>query len=292
MKIGESVSAAICRAGLEPHIRRLRQAGFDCVDMQFFADTENGWFDGGTAAFSRRCEEFRRITEGCGMEISQTHGPWRHPPRDDTPADREERFDKMARSLEGTAILGAPCMVIHAIMPFGTKHPAQRSDPDAERFLELNRDFFRRLLDRAKGYGVVIALENLPFRQLLLSAPQDVLDFVKSFDSPYLRMCVDTGHAAVHGLGAGDVLRQVGKEYLACLHVHDNDGQGDRHWVPYTGVVDWADFSRALHEIGFDGTVSLETHVRSLLPGVPEALWDEYARSLAATARYLTILPE
>ena len=24
----------------------------------------------------------------------------------------------------------------------------------------------------------------------------------------------------------------------------------------------------------------------------PEALWDEYARSLAATARHLTILPE
>ena len=291
MKIGVSVNARVCGGELETHLRRLARMGFDCADMQFFADTENGWFDGTAAEFTQRCAQVRRIAADCGVEISQTHGPWRWPPRDLTPEDRAERFDKMARSLEGSAVMGAPCMAIHCIMPFGTQRPAKPDDPDAERFLEMNREFYARLLERAKACGVVIALENLPFTSLMLSSVREVLDFVREFDSPFFRVCLDTGHAAILGTGAGDAVRLIGKEYLAALHVHDNDGRGDRHWVPFTGVVDWADFSRALHEIGFAGTVSLETHVRNLLPNVPEALWDLYGRALAQTARFLTEKP-
>ncbi len=292
MKTGVSYSAKGSMAEVRAHLARLRRIGFECVDIQCFADTETEWFTCGAAEFARRCTQVRQMAADCGLEISQTHGPWRYPPQDETEADRAERFDKMARSLEDTAAMGAPFMVIHAIMPFGTKRPEKIGDPDGERFLELNREHYARLLERAKACGIGIALENLPFRHLMLSAPQDVLDFVKEFDTPNLRMCVDTGHAAVFGIGPGEVLRQVGKTYLACLHVHDNDGQGDRHWVPYTGVIDWADFSRALHEIGFEGSVSFETHVRNLVKDVPDELWDEYGRALAATARHLTILPD
>jgi sugar phosphate isomerase/epimerase len=52
-----------------------------------------------------------------------------------------------------------------------------------------------------------------------------------------------------------------GEEYLSTLHVHDNNGRGDNHWLPGRGVIDWSDFSKALGEIGFEGTVSLETAV-------------------------------
>ncbi len=291
MKIGVSVNTKVCRTELESYLRRVKRMGFDCVDMQFFADTENGWFDGTAAELESRCAEARRIAADCGLEISQTHGPWRYPPQDDTPEDRAERFDKFARSVEGTAAMGSPCMVIHCIMPFGPRHPAKPDDPDAARFLELNRDFYTRLLERAKACGVVLALENLPFTSLMLSSAQEVVDFVREFDTPYFRVCLDTGHAAVLKTGAGDAVRLIGKEYLAALHVHDNDGKGDLHWVPFAGVTDWADFSRALHEIGFDGTVSLETHVRSMASHLPDALWDLYGQALAQTARFLTEKP-
>ena len=58
----------------------------------------------------------------------------------------------------------------------------------------------------------------------------------------------------------------TGKELLRVLHVHDNDGHGDRHWLPYTGVIDWDDFSNALEEIGFEGSLSLETHIPNSVP--------------------------
>jgi sugar phosphate isomerase/epimerase len=50
--------------------------------------------------------------------------------------------------------------------------------------------------------------------------------------------------------------------YLAVLHVHDNDGERDRHWLPGLGIVDWEAFMHALVEIGFEGTLSLEIGYR------------------------------
>ena len=72
-------------------------------------------------------------------------------------------------------------------------------------------------------------------------------------------MCLDTGHENVVTHSAGDAVRLLGTDYMRVLHVHDNDGIGDRHWRMYEGTTDWEDFSNALFEIGFDGTLSLET---------------------------------
>ena len=284
MKTGISTSFAPTPDAARKALSRLRLLGYDRADLQAFVNTENDWFALSGPAFTRRCGEIRRAAEDCGMAFSQTHGPWRFPPRDCTEEDRAERFDKMVRSLEGTAAVGAPAMAIHNIMPWGGGEL-----PDPERFMDMNREFFSRLIEKAKAAGVVIALENMPFTKLILSTPEQVLSFVKEFDSPYFRICLDTGHAAVFGLSPADAVRQIGKEMLACLHVHDNDGRGDFHWLPFRGVIDWADFSRALHEIGFEGSLSLETNVSGKLP---DAVRPEWEKALAATARYLTEMPE
>jgi sugar phosphate isomerase/epimerase len=89
----------------------------------------------------------------------------------------------------------------------------------------------------------------------------------------------------VFGLSPAEAVRMIGHECLACLHVHDNNGRNDLHWPPYAGVIDWADFSRALHEIGFDGAFSLETNVSAKIPPSVRPLWE---KALAATARELT----
>ncbi len=279
MKTGISVHFALDPAAARESFSRLRLLGYDCADLQTFVNTETDWFSAPDRL--RRSEEIGKIARDCGILISQTHGPWRFPPQDFTEEDRAERFDKMAAALEGTAAVGAPCMAIHNIMPFGCD-----KNPDPERFMELNRDFFSRLLERAASLGVVIALENMPFTGLILSTPEQILDFVKEFDSPYFKICLDTGHAAVFGLSPADAVRLIGREELACLHVHDNDGRHDYHWLPYRGVVDWADFSKALHEIGWEGTLSLETNVSGKLPPSVRGEWE---KALASTARQLTL---
>ncbi|MBP5767054.1 MAG: sugar phosphate isomerase/epimerase, partial [Clostridia bacterium] len=98
------------------------------------------------------------------------------------------------------------------------------------------------------------------------------------------KVCLDTGHCAVCGVKAGDAVRETGKEYLAVLHVHDNNGRGDFHWLPYFGVIDWRDFTAALKEIGYDGSLSLETNVPG---GVPEAAREPMELALAKMAAVL-----
>lgn len=267
---------------VEEKVRELydiRALGYDCIDFQSFCHTENVFF-GDPSSVSANLKLVRDACAGAGLTVSQTHGPWRWPPRDSTREDRAERFEKMVRSLYGTAELGCRDMVIHPIMPYGCE-----SDPHPEEFTEMNLEFFGRLTEEAKKAGVVIDFENMPMPALSLATPAQILDFVKKIDSPYFRVCLDTGHCAVTKSDPAEAVRLIGREYLRVLHVHDNDGRGDFHWLPYTGVINWEEFSRALHDIGFEGVFSLETDVDP--NGLSETEYADKRRELAAVAKRL-----
>lgn len=257
----------------------IRELGYDCIDFQSFCHTENVFF-GDQSDVSANLKLVRDACADAGLTVSQTHGPWRWPPRDSTKEERDERFEKMVRSLYGTAELGCRDMVIHPIMPFG-----DWQDPYPEAFMEMNLEFFGRLTEEAKKAGVVIDFENMPMPALSLATPSQILDFVKTIDSPYFRVCLDTGHCAVTKNDPADAVRMIGREYLRVLHVHDNDGKGDFHWLPGTGVINWEEFSKALFDIGFEGVFSLETDVKS--DGLDAAELMKRKKALADTAKRL-----
>ena len=240
---------------------RMKQHGYDCTDYQYLVDTENEVFSQDTAGFERTLLGVRRDADNAGIEIYQAHGPWRWPPQDASPEERAERFEKMSRAIMGCEILGCPNFIIHPIMPFG-----DWQDPEPQKLWEMNLEFFSRLCDVAKAHGRVICFENMPMTALSLSTPEQIMRFIKEINSPYMRMCLDTGHCSVFGLSPADAVRMIGKEYLRALHVHDNDGRADRHMLPGQGVIDWEDFARALAEIGCECPVSIETSVSGKIP--------------------------
>lgn len=262
-----------------PELYAIKELGYDCIDLQSFCHTENDFF-GEPKEVDRILKLVRGAVSDAGLTVSQTHGPWRWPPQDATKEDRDERFEKMVRSLYGTAAVGCTDMVIHPIMPFGDYH-----DPFPDEFMEMNLEFFGRLTEEAVKAGVIIDFENMPMPALSLATPYQILDFVKKINSPNFRVCLDTGHCAVTKNEPADAVRALGKEYLRVMHVHDNDGKGDFHWLPETGVINWADFSKALHEIGFEGVLSLETDVNGA--GLSPEEYIEKRKKLAETARRL-----
>ena len=267
--------------GFEEGLKRMKAHGYDALDYGGLCHTENKIFHVSEEAFASTLREERKVIEAHGITVNQTHGAWRWPACDFSDYDRAERYAAMEKGIRGTALLGAPYFVIHCIMPFGENNPAHK-----EELWQMNVDHFTRLCKVAEDVGVVICFENLPFTSLPLSRVCETLEFVKLMNTPTMRMCLDTGHAAVYGDSPAEAVRRIGKEYLATLHVHDNDGHGDRHWLPGEGVIDWEDFTRALHEISFEGCVSLETAVRH--EGDPTecaALWDEKERALFAKVK-------
>ena len=94
-----------------------------------------------------------------------------------------------------------------------------------------------------------------------MARPDQILKFVHAVHHPNLRVCLDTGHCMVLGIAPEDAVKQIGKEHLWAIHVHDNDGIRDLHLSPFDGICDWNRFGKALREIDFDGVFSLEAAV-------------------------------
>ena len=113
-------------------------------------------------------------------------------------------------------------------------------------------------------------------------------DLANEINSPWLKICLDTGHCTTQKVNPADAVRMIGKDMLRVLHIHDNDGTNDKHWVPYTGIIDWEDFKKALQDIEFDGCVSLETIPPIKFTGKIRMLQE---KSLFYTARELAGMP-
>ncbi len=72
----------------------------------------------------------------------------------------------------------------------------------------------------------------------------------KSFDSPFVMVSIDTGHANyAHGSTDGppvDYFVHAAGNLLAHVHLQDTDGHADRHWKPGEGNISWVEVFRAL----------------------------------------------
>lgn len=288
MRIGITTSNYFRFGGSDKGFEDMKRDGWDVCDYSDITQTDTELFELSEAAFERHILADAAAARDAGIGIYQTHGPWRYPPRDATKEDRAERFEKMCRDISATRLLGAKYMVIHPVMPWGCGAP-----PCAEEYMDVNREFFSRLIPVAEKEGVVIAFENMPMPLLPLGTPEEITDFVREMASPCFRACLDTGHAAVitqdptkMSLRAAKGVRVMGKEYLTCLHVHDNDGERDLHMYPFTGVTDFMAFADALREIGYEGPLTLECGVDNK-PGLPEELKREHLRLLVRTARVI-----
>lgn len=276
LKLGITETAYTEKYGYVNGLERMRADGFDSMDYQEFVHTDTPLFEKNAKEFEAYLSEQRSIAEQTGIGIHQVHGPWRWPSQDATEEDRRERFDKMARSIEGTAILGSKHFVIHPIMPF------QANDKGYEKIsYDMNLQFMGKLTELAEQYGIIICFENMPMPELSLGSVEAVLEFVKTMNRKNFQICLDTGHCTMFQTAPADAVRLIGKEHLYALHIHDNDGKVDLHWDPFTGVIDWTAFGKALHEIHYEGVISLEPS----FPVLPDQLHEQKLQELYQKAK-------
>lgn len=238
---------------------KMKEYGFDYADVS--VPGELGEMD--EADYRQYYLRERACADAAGVTIWQVHGPWRYPPHDETEALRAERAEVMKRSIRAAALLGCKYWVIHPLMPFGT------DGFGAEQFWQINYDFFRALLPTAKENGVVICLENMPMKSLPVATPETTLELIAAINDPHFQFCLDTGHCMVFDIQPAEAVRMAG-DRLKVMHVHDNSGKRDEHRIPYCGIVDWAEYGKALREIGFDGVLSLECGWHDFLPNAPQ----------------------
>lgn len=114
-----------------------------------------------------------------------------------------------------------------------------------------------RLAEIAERHDVVFQMENLnllvdhagtPF-----SHPADVLALIKAVDSPRIRMNLDLYHAQI---GDGNLIAtcEEALPFLGEIQVADVPGRCE----PGTGEINYRAIAKALHTMGYTGTVCME----------------------------------
>ena len=217
-------------------------------------------------------------------------------------AFNQKAWEKLLRSLEITAKLGATHMVVH---PFALGYGNA---------WEENVRFFDALTPYIRNSGIKVALENSfwltaarvkqhrelhgtkvvmreeivpPARMNLVGGfSRDLLALVEALDPDCFAVCLDIGHCVLLREEPEDAIRTLGKR-LECLHVHDNDGEQDLHAIPYdrVGCIDWDRVTAALRDVHYTGDFTLE--VDQLTPKLPPPLQLDGLRFLERTGRYL-----
>lgn len=108
----------------------------------------------------------------------------------------------------------------------------------------------KKLISCAEELGVEVALENTVWPGYI----EFICDNIKS---PNLKVCLDTGHNHVYFNDTFNFERF--KNMIACVHLHDNDGTGDQHLLPFDGTIDWNEIVSKLKEAGYNGDITSES---------------------------------
>lgn len=218
--------------------------GYDLTPMARMQAIRRGGFDGVILLwadyFDTDYKDFPRYARDEGLEVENTHGPYRGANDLWLPGRAGEDYTcELLRCLEDCAKQQIPTAVVH---PVNGRQPLPEN-PAAGLFR------LEKVLRQAEQCGVNLAMEN--------QGNPDYLDLVfRELASPRLKFCFDSGHEHYYS-PERNLLKQYG-HLLAALHLHDNDGLSDAHALPFTGLVDWRRLRRRLQEIGYRGPLALE----------------------------------
>lgn len=251
------------------------QIGADAVDFNLTGYQQG--CGGPQALYNQGDEEIadyfdRLYRRACalGLEVFQTH--WRMDTYSSDPEKNEQAIASARIDCLATRALHAPYCVMHSVST-----SALPPDTEPQRMRALCFSAFDQILAFARQYDVTVATETFGY-----CAARDCCDFfgnAEEFFNIYARICgegdhaghfaicVDTGHSN-HAARFGnpppqEVILRAGP-HLACLHMHDNDGQTDQHKIPKTGTIRWNAIFDALDAVGYSGTYNMELHLSQL----------------------------
>ena len=270
--------------GQEGAIEKLKEAGYDAIDMSLFCMSNDGDVFNGDG-YKQRALEIRAHADRVGIPFNQSHAPfifnWKDPN-----VYEEHVLPRTVRALEITAILGGKICIVHPISPIEYMG-------HEEELFERNMAMYRALLPYAKEYGVKIALENMwqieKKRKIIgsnvCSHAQEFARYIDALDDEHFVACLDLGHCGLVGQEAQDAIRILGHDRLKALHVHDNDYRNDIHTLPFLSLMDWEAIMKALADVRYDGEFTFEAD--AFLTHFPNDYKPVAAKFMVETGRYL-----
>jgi sugar phosphate isomerase/epimerase len=277
-------------------IRRARNYGYDGIEIDGKRPHGNplDW----PAA---RCRELRSIADGEGIDIYAVaaNNDFSNP----VPEVREAQICFVRELIRMAADLGAPTLRVFLAWWGVTRHPQLATYDIAEGYWPIVHEKFptegiwgwcREALVECARYagdaGVTLALQN---HKPLIDNHHDLLRMIREVDSPHLKACLDAPllpdrntagvREAARAIGSLQVLSHFGGEFErrpdgSIRGFERNDGVIGDDTNRY-----YADFARAMTEIGYEGYISYELcHQLPVVNG--QTVGIEYAHEQARLA--------
>ncbi len=166
---------------------------------------------------------------------------------------RAAGMDHLRRCLDDAAELGSPIL---GGVTYATWMGFPEGDHDGYR--QRSAAALNEVAGYASTLGIDICLEVLNrFESFMFNTVSDCLDFIDSVDHPAVKVELDTFHMNMEEDDlAGAVRKAAGR--IGHVQVAANNRR-----APQYGHIDWASFSEALDDAGYDGWVVFETFPNS-----------------------------
>ncbi|MDY4488253.1 MAG: sugar phosphate isomerase/epimerase family protein [Candidatus Limivicinus sp.] len=207
-------------------------------------------------------QELRKVTDDCGIELLFA---FRYPDDCDMaspdPQKRRNAVDFLQRAVRGISHLGGRELggIIY------TKWPARYDDSclskeDKRIGTAYSVECMREVVPVAEDLGVTLNMEVVNrFEHYILNTVEEGVAYCRQVESPNLKLLLDTFHMNIEEDSFTDAIHTAGG-YLGHFHVNEPNRK-----VPYhTERVNWPDVGQALRDIGYDGTVTIESFPLSL----------------------------
>ncbi|MCI0493305.1 MAG: sugar phosphate isomerase/epimerase [Planctomycetes bacterium] len=221
-----------------PTIRRLKEIGYDGVELPIFAPDESLF-----SKLGKRLDE---------LAISRTAVTIRGP--EDNPISpersiREKGIAATKAAIDSCAAVGAETLVgpFHSAIGVFSGAPPTRDE------WQWGVESMQRVAEHAAKCGVDLGVEPLNrFECYLLNSHADAARFVREVAHPNCRVLYDTFHANIEEKHVGEAVRACA-DVLGHVHISENDRS-----TPGRGAVRWNETFDALAGVGYDGWLVVE----------------------------------
>ncbi len=261
MKLSTQTDVFTKKFGEEKAIELLAKAGYDAIDLSCFDMTyKDAPTEKNTAEYKNYAKKLRKIAEDNGVYFNQAHAPFPSSKPDEFIEYNKEIFEQIIRSMEFCAITGVRNIVVHP-----KQHLTYAEKGNPEKLKEINFEFYNSLIPYAKDFGICVCTENMwqydenkIISHSTCASPEEFKEYITMINSPYLKGCLDVGHAFLVNEDIPNIIKVLGSD-LKALHVHDTGYNIDLHRLPYTcGGIEWEKVMEALAEINYDGELTFE----------------------------------
>ena len=193
-------------------------------------------------------DRFHTLVESSGLEVWSVHGCLEAEAAGADRGQREKAIDAEIERMEKRACF-APC-------PYVIHYLSRINDRSLDPYWH---DSVGRVLEKSSSLGFLLAVETVaykPEKNERHPKTEEVVDFVRSFGSDKIGICMDVNHSNTDEI-LTDAVRTC-EDLIATIHVSDNQGEREQHLLPGDGIIDFDETMTAAREAGYEGPLNLE----------------------------------